>query len=150
MASAIVCKPWITSALTWIAAPRWRAERRQQTSLPPVSASGCRAKAACRNPVFTLLNDATAVRRSPTTEAFMRALLILIPALLLAWPAQAVQMVEAIGSAPVQGAISHVRSQTLKDAMHQASLRASAKVRSTALLSKGVMAQADVEVGSTG
>ena len=79
----------------------------------------------------------------------MRALLILIPALLLAWPAQAVQMVEAIGSAPVQGAISHVRSQALKDAMHQASLRASAQVRSTALLSKGVMAQDDVQVRST-
>ena len=79
----------------------------------------------------------------------MRALLLLLPVLLLAWPVQAVQIIEATGTAPVQGAISHVRDLALQDAMRQASLRASARVQSTQLMNRGVVTQDDVQVRSS-
>lgn len=57
-------------------------------------------------------------------------------------------VVEATGSAPIQGAISHVREQALKDAMLQASLQGGAHISSTQLMSKGVVTQDEVQVRS--
>lgn len=77
----------------------------------------------------------------------MRALmLVLLLSLAAVVPVRAALVVEATGSAPLQGAISHVREQALKDAFRQASLRAGAQVSSTQLMSKGVVTQDDVQV----
>ncbi len=77
----------------------------------------------------------------------MRALmLVLVMSLVAVMPVRAAMVVEAIGSAPVQGAISYVREQALKDAFRQASLQAGAQISSTQLMSKGVVTQDDVQL----
>lgn len=77
----------------------------------------------------------------------MRSLTLML-CLLLGWPVQAL-VVEVTGSAPVNGALSYVREQAMKDALRQASLRAGAQISSTQLMSQGVMRQDDVAVRSS-
>lgn len=76
----------------------------------------------------------------------MRTLILLI-CFGLVLPVNA-KVVEVVGSAPMQGAMSYVREQAMQDAMQQAALRGSAQVSSTQLMSKGVVEQDDVRIQS--
>ncbi|MEN9463915.1 MAG: hypothetical protein RL217_96, partial [Pseudomonadota bacterium] len=73
----------------------------------------------------------------------MRAFFVMM----LCWvvPALALE-VEVTGTAPVDGAMSYVREQAMKDALQQASLRAGVQINSTALMSQGHMEKDEVEL----
>lgn len=78
----------------------------------------------------------------------MRTLILLI-SLSLGLPVQAM-LVEVVGSAPMNGALSYVREQAMQDAMQQAVLRAGMQVSSTQLMSKGVIEQDEVRIQGKG
>ena len=64
----------------------------------------------------------------------MRAFFVLM----LCWAVPALALeVEVTGTAPVDGAMSYVREQAMKDALQQASLRVGVQINSTALIAKG-------------
>ena len=73
----------------------------------------------------------------------MRAFFVMM----LCWvvPALALE-VEVTGTAPVDGAMSYVREQAMKDALQQASLRAGVQINSTALMSQGHIEKDEVEL----
>lgn len=58
--------------------------------------------------------------------------------------------VEVVGSAPVDGALSYVREQAMKDALQQASLKSSVQVSSTQLMTQGELVQDDVQLSTAG
>src|SRR5690554_7249553 len=78
----------------------------------------------------------------------MRTLILLV-CLSLGLPINAM-VVEVVGSAPMNGAMSYVREQAMQDAMQQAVLRAGMQIRSTQLMSKGVIEQDEVRIRGKG
>lgn len=78
----------------------------------------------------------------------MRTLILLV-CLSLGLPINAM-VVEVVGSAPMNGAMSYVREQAMQDAMQQAVLRAGMQISSTQLMSKGVIEQDEVRIQGKG
>lgn len=78
----------------------------------------------------------------------MRTLVLLV-SLCLGLPVQAM-LVEVVGSAPMNGAMSYVREQAMQDAMQQAVLKAGMQVSSTQLMSKGVITEDEVRIQGKG
>lgn len=78
----------------------------------------------------------------------MRTLILLV-CLSLGMPIHAM-VVEVVGSAPMNGAMSYVREQAMKDAMQQAVLRGGMQISSTQLMSKGVIEQDEVRIQGKG
>ncbi len=78
----------------------------------------------------------------------MRTLILLV-CLSLGLPINAM-VVEVVGSAPMNGAMSYVREQAMQDAMQQAVLRGGMQISSTQLMSKGVIEQDEVRIQGKG
>lgn len=78
----------------------------------------------------------------------MRGLILLLSTL-LALPAAALT-VEVVGSAPLDGQLSYVREQAMKNALQQAALQTGVQVSSTQLMSHGVITEDEVSVRGQG